>query len=91
MDMELEFASIQESLLKVERDIAKTEREIDEVVEELKRVDPADVEGLQYHRRKEEYLRRKVEYLRRDEEYLREEKSSSRFSIAVIPVFRRII
>ena len=38
-----------------------------------------------------EYLRRKVEYLRRDEEYLREEKSSSRFSIAVIPVFLRLL
>ena len=73
-DMELEFASIQESLLKVERDIAKTEREIDEVVEDLKRVDPADAERQQYLRKEKEQLRKEKEQLRGKEEQLRREK-----------------
>jgi hypothetical protein len=92
------FASTQESILKVERDIEKTERKIDEVVEELKRADPADAELLQYLRKEEEYLRkdeeylrRKMEYLRKDEEYLREEKANSTPYIAVIPVFLRLL
>jgi len=103
--MDMEFACIQESLLKVERDIAKTEREIDEVSEELKHVDPSDAERLQYLRKKEEYLRKKEEQLRNKEEYLRKEKeqlrnkeeqlreakASSTPSIAAIPVFLRLL
>ena len=82
----------------MERDIAKTEREIDEVVEDLKHVDPSDAERLQYLRREKEQLRRekeqlrrKEEQLRRKEEQLREEKASSTPSIAAIPVFLRLL
>jgi len=82
---------MQESLLKVERDIAKTEREIDEVVEDLKHVDAADAERLQYLRREKEQLRREKEQLRKKEEQLREEKASSTPSIAAIPVFLRLL
>ena len=95
--MDEEFACTQ-SILKVERDIAKTEREIDEVVEELKSVDPADAERLQYLRKKEEQLRKKEEQLRKKEEQLRkkeeqlrEEKAGSTLSIAVIPAFLRLL
>jgi len=89
--MDKEFACMQESLLKVERDIAKTEREIEEVAEDLKRVEPADVERLQYLRNEKGYLRRKEEQLRREEEQLREEKANSTLSIAAIPVFLRLL
>ena len=94
----MEYASIQESILKVERGIERTEREIDEICEDLKRADPADAELLLYLRKKEEQLRREEEQLRREkeqlrrkEEQLREEKASSTPSIAAIPVFLRLL